>query len=319
MAETQSKDTLEARLLDNSGILVEEGVLSIAQMLLSDEMYKTRLNSQDYEFFSKQIRIIQKTATDALSLYQSAEKDIIFVHDVNNKLNVITGRAEFLLEDSIKKDYAKQLGPELYEELSIQARAIITAAMHTAELLGRLSSFYKARGERAEIVEASAVGQEESRYVILHVDDDSSVRDSLFEDLVHGSNIMPHQKLLPDPTGIFGHDGRRVGYSLHSYSSVDDALNGIHSLHSVDLLITDRKMPARDGYSLLDAISQPGYKQLGKPEFAHVKNIAMLTGGITPEEADKVMQTYGAEILPKPWHPLLLERSIYRIISRHQS
>ena len=41
----------------------------------------------------------------------------------------------------------------------------------------------------------------------------------------------------------------------------------------------------------------------------------MLTGGVTSEEAEHVIRTYGATVLTKPFKLLALEQQIYRIIN----
>lgn len=51
-----------------------------------------------------------------------------------------------------------------------------------------------------------------------------------------------------------------MGYDISVAADGKEALNLIHKLNSLDLLITDIEMPNMDGYTLINKLNQEGYK-----------------------------------------------------------
>ena len=227
-------------------------------------------------------------------------------HDVNNKLIPILGYSEDLSTDPRLKEY---LPPDVYASLVADLQAINQAGKIILGLTAMLSGFYRAKEQGAEPVEASKLGEDKAEYRIVHIDDDPKIRIAVYNTLKEGSNILPQE------AGVFGHDGRRVRYEIISYGNVTQALREIPTLESIDLLLTDREMSEVSGYDILNAINQLDNRKVRRPEFQKVRNVAMLTGGITEQEATDVMQTYNIPVLTKPFRPLNLEQQIYRIIN----
>ena len=229
------------------------------------------------------------------------------VHDSNNILSVISGHLQLLMAD---QRYQAALPQELYADLTRRLGSMRTASRELAQMLQDLGGFYRAREAGISIVEANSLSDELNNYRVVHVDDDPEFRDYVANALNSESNIFPRSN------GFFGHDGKRINYNLRSYGGVQEALEGINSLERVHLLLTDREMSEQDGYALLDSISLPDDKTRRKPEYEKIMNVAMLTGGITPSEAEQVKQTYGAAVLTKPINSLVLEQQIYDIINK---
>lgn len=276
--------------------------------VLQDQLTKIKTGARDTAKIVQELKGFysaqeQKTETSEIPIDRSLERRLI--HDANNKLTPPVGYSDLILID---KQYAGLLGLE-YEDFRSKVIAIQAAANKTVELLIQLGGFYRAQEQGIELVEASTLSPEETIYSIVHIDDDEKVTEDVIKALYENSNV------LPSSLGIFGRDGKRVRYRLHSYESVEKALRKIPSLGTIDLLVTDREMPGLDGYALLEDLSKQSDKRSRKPGFKDVKHIAMLTGGITQEEAERAQQTYGITILTKPFQPLQLEQQIYRIIN----
>lgn len=210
------------------------------------------------------------------------------------------------------KAYEGLLGRE-YEDFKAQLDLISSSSTKMLASLSSLIGFYKAQEQKVEPVLASTLGNKSITYPVVHIDDDEKSRDAVYDALTHSSNIIPPEN------GIFGHDGRKVNYTVASYSSVKEFLAildaGKPDPAKISLLITDREMPEQDGYALLNALNQPKKPKQRKPEYANVQNIAMLTGGITGQEALRTTKTYGIPVLAKPIHPLQLEQQVYAIIN----
>ena len=236
--------------------------------------------------------------------------EMIIADDVSNKLAIAFGRAQVILDND---NYQKQLDSETYAHLTGGMAIINTALTDAAQLMKKLNAAYKLREQGLEPVEASELGTEKTKYYIVHVDDEHIIRELVYTSLMNLSNTIPQ---IP---GTFGHNNQSISYKLVSYPSVEEALKGILTLGDTELLITDREMPNQTGLDLLDALSQLDNKQLRKPEYLHIKNTAMLTGGISKEEADRITKTYGTSILRKPFKIFELEQQIYDIINQKQT
>ena len=164
------------------------------------------------------------------------------LHDLNNQLGVILGRVQLL-------------------QTRLHDKSLITieeATLRASNLVRELGRFYNARDDGVTLVEESQLGLEEIVYKIVHVDDDSESRFQFGTALTTDSNIIPASP------GVFGHNGIKVRYKVHSYGSVEKALIGIPTLEAIYLLVTDREMPECGGYNFLDTISLPYDKKTRK-------------------------------------------------------
>ncbi|MBI2649803.1 response regulator [Candidatus Woesearchaeota archaeon] len=231
------------------------------------------------------------------------------VHEANNVLAVVIGRTYLLLNNPALSG----MPPELYEKLRCGLTTIESSAQRLTEILATLGSFYRGVEVGVEFEEALKLGSDETTYRIAHVDDEDNTRIEFLNALTVYSN------LIPSSAGVFGHRGKRVKYDVKSFGSVDEALREIPSLGTINLLVTDREMPELDGYHLLDTLNQSSNKRVRKPEYGNIKSIAMLTAGITQQEAERTIETYGIPILSKPFKPLVLEKQIYKAINPSQS
>lgn len=229
------------------------------------------------------------------------------LHEINNKLTIV-GFVDLVLMDP------QYQGPEhqrLRDDLSNASKA----AKSIADYVRILQGYHQARDEGVNLIDASALGLEEVFYNIVHVDDEKGVRDAFISALEQTSNVREAiLRATPELKGIFGHDGKRVKYKVHSYGSVDEALEQMPR-EQVDLLVTDKDMPGRDGFSLLDTITQPEDRTLVRPQYRFIRNTAMMTGGVAPEETARV-KSYGIETLIKPFSIPILEQRIYNLINR---
>ncbi len=239
----------------------------------------------------------EETASD-----RAAQRSLI--HSMNNSLSSPMGFSQLLASD---KSYATLLGSG-YREFQSALQAIAEGSRKIAETLSSLSGFYNAQEQQIKPVDASSLAPGKVAYTIVHIDDEQKSMDDLLGALTGSSNIIPPEN------GEFGH-GNRISYKLFSYGSVDSALAALPGLGNVDLLITDREMPGRDGYALLNALTQPTNRKKRAEAYANIKHIAMLTGGITAAEAKRIAKTYGIHIFTKPFQPLQLEQQIYTAIN----
>jgi len=239
----------------------------------------------------------QNLAGNAQGVDRIAQKTLI--HDLNDNLTPLYRFSELLLQSEMPQ----------YEGLRQYFRALNSSSQRISTALASLGGLYKVQEQQVTPVDASTLGLEKIVYTIVHVDGDEGARRNLIDALTRSSNIVPHSD------GEYGHDGRRVSYEVHSYKSVEEALARISGLGRIHLLITDREMPGRDGYSLLNTLNEPNNPKVRRPEYERINAIAMLTGGITPEEAKEVIGKYGISVLPKPFQPLQLEQQIYKIIN----
>lgn len=230
----------------------------------------------------------------------------MIAHDVNGKLAVILGRAQLMLTDD---KYRDSLPRGVHEHLIRSLKSVEQSATDIQNLMRILSGGYEDTKAGVEFAKSSKLGLDEVVYKIVHIDDDPAIRLSFIQALTTQSNI------IPPSSGVFGHDGKKVKYEVSSYPSVEEVLRELPGMQQVDILVTDREMPERDGYGLLDTLNQVSNKKTRRPEYQHVKNIAMLTGGVTKEEAEKAIETYLIAILTKPFKPLVLENQIYRTIN----
>lgn len=323
MAEKQSLN-LESRLIGEVNRQVSV-ILDTVQTLLSNATYPDLLGD-NYGALRRDLELIETGAKDTSGIVQElgrlygaqeqkaetfetnqADKSLerTLIHDALNNLMAPVAFSDLILID---EQYAELLGSE-YEDFRNKVIAIQTAANETGKLFTQLGGFYRAQEQGVKLVDESTLGPEEIKYRIFHVDDEEDTRYRLMEAILEGSNLSNPRY------GTFGHDGKGVRYELYSYGSVEEALRAIPELKEIDLLITDREMPERNGYSLLDALNEQSDKHSRRPEFNDVRHIAMLTGGITQEEAEQAQRTYGITILTKPFKPLQLEQQIYRIIN----
>ena len=238
---------------------------------------------------------------------KTAERALI--HDIYNSLGPLVGFSELLLTD---KAYEGLLGNR-YGTFKEHLAKIFSGAWGIVAQLGSLSGFYGAKEQKVEPVEASELSGVATTYFIVHIDDEEQSRDAVHAALKFSSNVIPPEE------GVFGHRGRRVQYVVASYKGVEEVLAildvGKTDPAGLDLLITDREMPEQDGYALLNALGDPKTPKQRRPEYANIRNIAMLTGGITAEEAAAISNTYGIKVLTKPFQPLQLEQAIYEIIA----
>ena len=299
---TESIDRRVITDIETQVIVVINGIDS----LLKAEQYRSQLIDSQYADFAESLKVMTDATQALVGLLKNPTSRI--AHDANNKIGIIYGKAQLLEKNEL---YRTQLSPAEYTAFIKQLKTIETATLKITDLFQSLGGFYKAKEQGVGVVDASTLGKEETVYRIVHVDDSELERMLMRDSLKRSSNVVN-----PYTHGVFGHDGKKVRYEVHSYSSVDEALREIPSLEPIHLLITDREMPERDGYNLLDTISLPNEKRTRKPEYQRFRNIAMLTGGITEEEAARVSQTYGATVLTKPVKPLVLEQQIYKIITK---
>ena len=234
------------------------------------------------------------------------------VHDINNGLGSVMGFSELLLMDG---KYGGLLG-EKYGAFKGNLELINSGTKKLVAKLRELSGVYSTQEQKIKPVPASTLDSKVKAitYFIVHIDDQKESMDAVYNALSFSSNIIPPE------AGVFGHEGRRVNYIVASYSSVKEALEildaGKKDQAVIDLLITDREMPEQDGYSLLNALNSPKNSKQRKPEYANVKNIAMLTGGITKQDAKRTGKTYGIPVFTKPIQPLQLEQQVYNAINQ---
>ncbi|MBI3026530.1 hypothetical protein HYY70_00300 [Candidatus Woesearchaeota archaeon] len=306
--ETTGGEPLERRLA--SSVTSQIAVISAGiEVLLNDKRYRNELNSSTYEALAQYLGKMGDATTALAKLLKVSSPSV--AHDANNSLAVILGRAQLLSRNG---DYNSQLSPETYAHFTVTLTAIENAVQALREPLQILGGFYKIAEQDVEVAEASKLGLEEIVYRIVHVDDNELTRELVKDTLKKGSNVV--DAVIP---GVFGHDGKRIRYEIYSYGSVLEALNEIPKLAEIDLVITDREMPMHTGVQFLYAISQLPNTRVRMPDYEKVRRIAMLTSGISQEEADFVANTYGATIIDKSIKPLALEQQIYRIINSQLS
>jgi len=238
------------------------------------------------------------------------------LHDVNNKLTTVIGYLDLVLGDP---KYQSTLSAGDYQDFQSTLTTAYEAAQSIAASVRSLQGYHQARDAGVQFVDTSSLGIERVVYNIVHVDDEPTIRNLFKVALEERSNIVEGQLgTNPELKGTFGHDGKRVGYRVHSYESVGQALANMPQ-ESIDLLATDKDMPDRNGFNLLDSMSQPTDKSSRLPEFANIRNIVMITGGLSPEEIGELSRTYGMTILKKPFDVGALEPHIYRSINPNPS
>ncbi len=325
-------------MTENSDISLEERLLrelrgefamisSATSVLLNDGRYDG-LRAQ-YESFVKEVGSIEEAAKKAMKLIETirgSDNSALrtAMHDINNLLVAPAGRSELFLTNT---NYRATLSEQDYHAFVGDVSKIRDAARNATQLARSIGGFYRAKEYGVELVDSSKLGTEEVVCHIVHVDDDEEIRLAVKHILKMDSNIITVPTDNNDYAGIFGHNGRKVKYKIHSYGSVIEALNGVRELASegvdIDLLITDREMPGFNGFHLLYTISQLPNAKLRMPEYKHVKNIAMLTAGITQEQAEWVTKTYDATVIDKSVldtskQPSPLEQQIYSAINRKE-
>ena len=232
------------------------------------------------------------------------------IHDISNGLASVMGFSQLLLTDAA---YGGLLGKE-YGGFKEHLELINSSTTKMVAQLNNLGGFYRVQEQKVEPVPASTLGNEAITYLIVHIDDQKESRDAVYRALSSSSNIIPLEG------GVFGHEGRKVRYTVVSYSTVKEALKilniGKEDPAKIDLLITDREMPEQDGYALLNLLNQPKKQRQRRSKYANVGNIAMLTGGITEQDAIRTRETYGIPVFTKPFQPLQLEQQVYNAINQ---
>jgi len=225
------------------------------------------------------------------------------VHDANNHLSVVIGYADILRMDGDSEELRTIAGAgEQLRKLLIKIQStFVSGASSDEEYDFPLNSI---------VGESDLTGKKE--YVIVHVDDEKLQRDLFYRGIHDSSNIDPPQK------GYFGHNGKKVSYELYSADSVRRALEILQTLRlegkEVDLLVTDREMPDIDGFQLLEMITDGENGHTRKPDYLHVKKLAMLSGGATSDEARQA-EVYGA-FVPKPVPTASIEPMVYNLINQ---
>lgn len=311
MSKKNEGQSLEERLVFDSKKKLNS-IVESARALLRNPKYSA-LMSDSYSFFVKWVGDIEKSLVNAQTYLdalidqedaaQGGQRNII--HDINNNLAGVMAASEVLIVD---KQYQEILGSE-YASFRSSLKNIHSGSRKIAKKLASLWDFYIAQEQGVQLVDASTLSSEKKVYVLVHIDDDESIRYSLSNALTQNSN------LFPSSNGEFGHDGFKVAYKVYSYGSVDEALAAISGLGRIDSVITDRKMPHKDAYDLLNALTHPENRKKRADRYLNVANIAMLTGGISSEEAEAISEIYGISILTKPFQSLQLEQRIYNIIN----
>jgi len=336
MAETESNDeTLELRILQGVDGKLKEIATEVG-VLTSNKNYPTLLGTENYGTLVSYLGIISEGlersigVVDALrELYTQREQEAIsedrlnldpsktsferrFIHDMRNYLTAAIGYPELILLNSA---YRELLGTENYQDFSDRLNSIKTAASGILEPLDKLGGIYNNRDPDIVRPNDSDLAPEITIYTIVHIDDQPVERLMVSHALESSSNIEP-----PTP-GQFGHERKRFEYRLHSFASVDEALEHLPDLLSagkVDLVLTDRQMPEKDGRYLLAFLSDPKDPKSRKPEYAGIERLAMLTAGIQPKKAEDLEDEYGIRVLTKPVEPLKFEQHMYNIMT-HQN
>lgn len=297
------------------------------QALLEDRKYNPELTptlNPDYIGLRARLNKVKNELGQAISIFEIIkmvyskkdlfkEEDIqemggIIVHRMNNKLTVPLGQTEVLLRNLTSPDSSPYL-KDHYENLHSQITAINTLVYSASQFLGDLARLYKAKEEDVELVNASGLDKEVVTYRVVHVDDEQNIRDGV------GAALSLDSNLVPKSDGIFGHDGKRVKYDVKKFESAQAALEYLHAQgEAIDILLTDREMPGLSGIDLLNILTDQNDKKARVSAFAHVRNVAMLTAGLSIDEAGALKTTYGIEIMSKPFRSLSLEKQIYGIV-----
>ena len=240
----------------------------------------------------------------------------ILLHDANNKLAVIIGYQELLMS-ILEQSTGNKI--EDKDKFMIRLRKIGVSAQELDGIIKSLQGAYQIKSEGGTPVDGSKLSPNKTPYYVAHVDDEPDMRNIFSMALVEGSNT------IQGTPGVFGHDGKKIMYKVYSYASVDEALAGLSGMQKIDIVVTDREMPVADGYTLLNNLIAKRKlfdKVMGKPttinpQYQNVRNVAMLTGGLTKDEADRIRKTYGIPIISKPFSSLNLEQQIYNIIKQN--
>ena len=311
---SNGSDTLEARL--KADILRSLGSIeSTARGLLGDENYSQLLPTSLYTNLQRQLNSICNGVLQASELMKGVEQvygqgqtpegaretpdPTEFRNRINGIFSVIMGNVHLIRKD---KEYKHNLGEDKYVSLHGSATFIAEAAESTFRLIDSLDVHYLS----SQRVDASTLGTHEEVYTIVHIDNDAPHRVLFKEGLAEGSNINPRVE------GIFGHNGKKVRYNVHSYGSVDEALSAIGAIKNVDLLVTDLNMPEKSGEDLLKILQEDGTKK--KPVYGNIGRVVMLTTAV--EDVTKgIERRYGVEVLDK-MSPATLELKIYRAITQ---
>jgi len=225
------------------------------------------------------------------------------IQDAINKIAILLGNSERLQENPAYHE----LPPDIKDRLA----TMDAAGQNTVGLLQQLSRLYRAKEQGVELVELNLSELEEvvtPIYNVVHVDGEAEILESLSNALSKGSNLIPSQP------GYFSHNGEIVLYKVHSYQSIEEALREIPEFERIHLLMTGLTL-GLNGYDLLDELNKPVNKESRRKKYDNVQNIAMLTVGITQEDAERVQQTYGATVLTTPFRPLALEKQIFYIVN----
>jgi DNA-binding NtrC family response regulator len=98
---------------------------------------------------------------------------------------------------------------------------------------------------------------------------------------------------------------RRIGYTVHTLSSVDKAVAFLKD-HSVDLVITDHKMPKQSGMNLIQHVRE-NYKDTV---------IIMITGYASIDGAVQALKKGAEEYLPKPFTDTELRDCVDQVIEK---